>query len=224
MIEGTYSATMSGFFDNIHIDWKLILEFIRVTIWPFIIFFFIFYFRKNIAALVDRIREFEGFGAKVRVDKQLEAQKEFDSEEKIAKSEVAKQKKLIGFIKEDYEKKLGEKKKTIEYLINEVSVRNLHLDFERIYNLIFGSQINLLKTLSAKGSVGSTQEEVIRFFVMVQRAWLGFQSWTFNQYLNYLLIKQLIEITPQGNYIITDKGRAFLSYISYLGYTENKPL
>lgn len=226
-MDGTSSATPTNLFT---LDWKLLLEYLRVVIWPLIVTTFIIYFRKNIAFLIDRITIIKGpGGTEVRADDQKRAQAQEGSTKQAPQEEIEKIiKPQIDQIKKNYEEELAKEKRNkeevVNYLLDQLSIKDLEIEFEKIYRLIFGSQIALLRTLTTNRSMGSTREDLLLRFVLLQRTWSVFQGWTLDQYLSFLITNKLVEITRQGAYILTDKGRVFLAYIDSLGYSSDKGL
>lgn len=216
---------------QINIDWQLILNYLGVLSWPFVISVCVIYFRKNLAGLIDRITIIKGpGGTEIRAEEKTQANEQKQAEKTIDTEKIERlAKKQIKEIKSQFEKTLDEEKRskdaTINYLLDQLSIKTLELNFEKVYRVIFGSQISLLRSLLSQDPKGKTIEEVLIFFAMVQRAWQPtFQSWTTDQYLNFLITNGLVEFTFQSTYKITDKGKYFLGYISNLGYPENKGL
>lgn len=223
-------ATETAILAKLNFNWALLLEFTRVLVWPLLILFVVSYFRKNFAGFLDRLykAKFPG-GVEVEAEQQKTSQVPSEEEQTSVEGELAKQKELIDTIRKEYEGKLERTqkgaKKLVDDLISEISIRDLQIDFERVYNLIFGSQIAFLENLLVRGSVGSFPQEVLAYFITVRKVWQpAFNTWTLDQYLNFLLTRHLVELTYQGNYRITYKGKAFLSYITNLRYSKNKSL
>ena len=92
----------------------------------------------------------------------------------------------------------------------------MYLDLERIYRIIFGSQIDLLKRLRLNPA-GESATNTITFFVLTQRIFPVIKNWLFSQYVSFLLNNQLIYLQNEY-YFITDKGRAFLAYIEFFNF------
>jgi hypothetical protein len=85
------------------------------------------------------------------------------------------------------------------------------VDFERIYNLVYGSQLQILTHLN---SVPRASEAELRPFydAAVSQYPDVFRAYPFEPYINYLVSQHLI--TQQGNtFTITVKGREFLTYL-----------
>lgn len=108
-------------------------------------------------------------------------------------------------------------------LIRHLAVAQAGLWFERTYNLIFGTQIRLLKHLNEiKKPVNS--DFMDQYFALQQQRFpQEFTSWTTTQYLEFMLSSQLIEIVDQ-QYQITPEGAEFLIEITRRGLSEGKAL
>jgi len=234
-----YTLTLIGTFIFLIYSWNFekadkIFDFLKVTLWPIAFLIFVFLFRNNIAKFIENlIIRVKGPGdTEITLEQQKKVQEQKSGIIQISQEELGKLSKQTEEIKKEYEDQLNKERKEKEgkeafnnYLIDQLFIKDLQIDFERIYRLIFGSQIMLLRNLSSKGSSGSTTNELLIFFVMVQRIWSpAFQNWTFNLYLEFLLKNQLIQLIPPDSYLITEKGKAFLIYITSLSYPENKSL
>ena len=101
----------------------------------------------------------------------------------------------------------------------------MQIDFERTYNLIFGSQLWLLHVLRNTPS-GIPSSDLVQYFAQQkQQSPEMFENWMLENYLQLLFKKGFCELNePTQSYKITSRGVAFLSYISDLGYSLSKPL
>ena len=113
---------------------------------------------------------------------------------------------------------------TIKVLIKHLAATKVLLEFEQIQNLIFGSQIYLLKKLNEVVGQGQSKESVIAHF---QRAKDLFKEqlgdWSFEQYMAFLLGRALV-ISQGVNYHITNLGVEYLTWMARNGRSENRPL
>lgn len=209
----------------IKINWLLILEYIKVIVWPVIVSGFLLYFRNNIRGLIDRITTIkEPGGTEIRAEQERKIEKQEEGIGKISDENIKKDLQLqIEEVKKTYEEELSKEKKAstdkdkiINNLLEQLSFKSLQLEFEQIYKLIFGSQIDLLKRLRQSSS-GEANKDTIFFFALIQRLFTVFASWTFSQYMNFLSTTGLIYFN-NDRYFITDKGKAFLGYIEILNY------
>jgi hypothetical protein len=89
---------------------------------------------------------------------------------------------------------------------------NVQVAHERNYNVIFGSQLQLLARANSGGGVPLNAAKA-----MYEAAKSGnpevYLTFTFEQWMGFLQGAGLIEIAPSGNYILTSFGRGFLKYI-----------
>ncbi len=93
------------------------------------------------------------------------------------------------------------------------------LKYERIMNIIYGTQIRLLENLEKKSKYGESIQNLQSYYVEFQR--LGNNHITrFDEYLGFLQASNLIEI-KENMAILTTVGQNFLIYIRsiYPGYS-----
>lgn len=209
------------------ISW--ILEYLKVLIWPIIIGGVIIYYRKNIQAFIDRIWKLKFPGGELEAEKQknLQSVDEGGGREN-AEETLSQQTELIEEVKNQYETQYStlqqNAQQAIQDLLNQLSVKDIQLNFERTYNVIFGSQIALLELLLPK-TTGESRAFLDLFYSQVKKINFPiFENWTLDAYIQLLIYKLLVEVTPVGNYKITVRGASFLSYITNLNYPKNKDL
>ncbi len=102
----------------------------------------------------------------------------------------------------------------------EVEKLRQELEFERIYSVIFGSQIEFLKLLrssSQKQGAFVSQFEFLLFFDNVQENYKIFESWSPLEFLKVLMNNSLVE---DKEFRITQKGLDFLQYIEDNNYND----
>lgn len=113
---------------------------------------------------------------------------------------------------------------TIKVLIKHLGAAKILLEFEQIHNLIFGSQIFLLKKLNEVAGQGKPREFVAAHFEQIKSLFpelLG--NWSLEQYLAFLLSRSLITI--KGSiFHITNLGVEYLTWMIRNGRREDKPL
>ena len=115
-------------------------------------------------------------------------------------------------------------KETIDLLIKHLAVTQLWLTAERVYRMIFGSQITLLKFLNTSG--GSTSKVTLSQYYDVVKTQFpeSYNNYSFEQYLQFLLTQGLITTEDNEHYVITMGGKEFLKWIMEAGLPEDKPL
>ena len=95
----------------------------------------------------------------------------------------------------------------------------LALEFEKIYRLIFGSQIHLLFLLRDKGGSSLPVGEARNIYLESKEIWPDiYKNYAFEAWLQYLTIhSEVIEENEKG-LKITQEGIAFLNYITAKNY------
>lgn len=103
---------------------------------------------------------------------------------------------------------------------SEVEQLKKQLEFEKIYSIIFDSQLTLLKHIRVGKSkiineLGGSKD----FFYQTQEMFPIYKSWNFDEFIGVLLNNKLI---TQQNYTldITQKGLDFLRYIEENNYND----
>jgi hypothetical protein len=99
------------------------------------------------------------------------------------------------------------------------------VDFERIYTLIFGSQIALLAELNGVFAIGSTRARARAFYDHTSSETPGiFENFSFEQWLGFLTANGLVTLEHNGEILkITGVGRDFLRYLVQAGKQTFKP-
>jgi len=207
-------------------------EIINALDWPHLVFLFamlfILLFRKPLLGLISRITSIDKSGIKAL--QAPEAQREEQKKEAVQQLLLAIGDSIVlrdieSRIKVDLTKRgLETDGDTNKVLIKYLAASNILLEFEQIHNLIFGSQIFLLKKLNEVGGQGKPAEFVASHFEHVRGLFseqLG--SWSLEQYLSFLLGRSLI--TTKGNiFHITNLGVEYLIWMIRNGKGENNSL
>ncbi|MFA6097638.1 MAG: hypothetical protein WC788_08520 [Candidatus Paceibacterota bacterium] len=176
-----YSGALYVIKNNSHELSQDILEYLKVLIWPLVILLIVYLFKSNIADLIGRIEEWEapfiGKGKTHGVNPQQEIAKTFPRDE-------GKDFKMVIDAKE---KEISALKDNEQELVDKLTRAQIELDFERIYNLIFASQIDLLLKVNAFGKVEFAY--VLDHYSRAQQASASLlKDWTFSQYIKFWLI------------------------------------
>ena len=110
----------------------------------------------------------------------------------------------------------------VRRLIRALATTHLYWQAEVTYRNIFGSQIALLRRLSAGDCL---PDQLKAFYESARAANPGeYRSYSFEQYLGFLLSTQFIETRPGTDlYAITEAGKAFLTWLTASRLPENKP-
>ncbi|GAK26252.1 hypothetical protein SLIQ_06235 [Serratia liquefaciens FK01] len=111
----------------------------------------------------------------------------------------------------------------IKKLINVASFENYIRKMQWVYIYIFGSQIELMELISAKlPSEGVSSSEVMAFFEQRKNSnrFLG-SNIEFYSWINFLTTNKLVNMA-NGNYYLSNVGRAFLSFLIENQLNKNK--
>jgi hypothetical protein len=181
-----------------------------------------------LAGLISRITSIDKRG--VKAEPTPEAQREKKKTEAVQDLLLAIGDSIVlreveGHIKSDLKDREFETEgDTAKILIKHLAAAKILLEFEQIHNLIFGSQIYLLKRLNEVVGQGQKKEYVISHFERVKEMFkeqLG--NWSFEQYMAFLLSRPLIKV-ENDIYHITNLGVEYLTWIARNGRSENRPL
>jgi hypothetical protein len=194
-----------------------IIYFLKISWWPLVTVFTIFLFKDNIAKLIDELSELDIFGNKAKRGNQPPSQ-----EKSLDKTEDIKKDKEIYEQSQEIIKTLSN---DVNILKNQLANKEIELDFERIYNVIYGSQINILTYLNDSNATINLNQ-INKYYKDVQKNQHPFlNNIDMSQYLSFLtIISRLLESVELDNYRIAAKGKAFLKYIKEIRqYNLNKP-
>jgi len=178
-----------------------LLNYLKVLTWPLIVVTFIFIFKEEIGNFLNEMSEISLFGGKAKRERTPPQQKVEGS-----KNPDAENYSLL----EEYKSLSSNLSNNVETLKKDLSQRDIELDFERIYVLIFRSQMYLLKLLNDAGSL--SLDYLQQHYAQVQKINRGLENWPLAQYLTYLFNNGLMEI-KEDRYLITEKGKFFINYI-----------
>lgn len=205
---------------------------VKEAVWPVVLLLtvlsFMLLFRTQLAALISRITSIDKSGVKTspapesqREQQKTEAVQELLSS--IGDSIVLRD--IEGRIK-SFLKDLGLaiEGDTIKVLIKHLAATQILLEFEQVHNLIFGSQIFLMKRLNEVTGQGQSKAMVVAHFEHVRQMFRpDLDSWSFDQYMTFLLAKSLVTVT-RDVYHITNIGVEYLTWMARTGRSENRPL
>jgi len=183
---------------------EIILQYLQVFLgWPVIILIlgiiFFKWFKEPISDFFRRLVKGEAYGVRVEASSPLEQQKE-------AKQipQLQSQDEIERYIQEHPKEIIEEYIKLLKGYW-----------FERVFNLIFGTQIRLLEYLSKKGTSGEKYINLVGFYdEYVKRSGVAIAQ--IGDYFRFLEAMKLIEYVSEGSELsvkITPFGVDFLSYI-----------
>lgn len=205
---------------------------VKEAVWPVVflltVLSFMLLFRTQLAALISRITSIDKSGVKTSPapESQREQQKTEAVQElllSIGDSIVLRD--IEGRIK-SFLKDLGLaiEGDTIKVLIKHLAATQILLEFEQVHNLIFGSQIFLMKRLNEVTGQGQSKAIVVAHFEHVRQMFRpDLDGWSFDQYMTFLLAKSLVTVT-RDVYHITNIGVEYLTWMARTGRSENRPL
>ena len=204
-----------------------IIKIIEVFAWPMslliIAIVFLLIFKKEIAEKIKTIRSVSKNG--VLMEKSQETNSEnLNNDDLLGKSDSITIREQKERIKKDLEeRRLGnDLDKTIEVLVHQLAVTQLKLEFERIYNVIFGSQIYLLKKLNENSK---HKKDIDSYINTTLNNFEEFKDWTTEEYLHFLFANSLIIYDKEKElFNLTNLGHEFLLWLLQSGKNENKRL
>ena len=203
-------------------------EIIAALGWPHFSFAFglVFLFRDQLKGLLGRITSIDKTGIKTQPNpevqredpKKIEAAQELmlaiGNTVVIQEIETRVKSDLVG-------RSLDVEGETTKVLIKYLAASMVALEFEQIQNLIFGSQIFLLKKLNEVSGQGKSSAAVLSHFEHVQKMFPdSFNEWSMEKYLHFLFARKLV-VHTDGNYHITNLGNEYLVWMTRTGRSEN---
>ena len=106
-------------------------------------------------------------------------------------------------------------------LISHLASTQLNAEYERINSTIFGSQIDLLRSINSATSPSDIGSLKLFYDNAALKYPEPYKNYVFQAYINYLLNTGLVEQKENG-YVITKLGVGFLVYIAEKGLTGFK--
>jgi hypothetical protein len=207
-------------------------EIIKALGWPHFTFLFalvfLLVFRSQLAGLISRITSIDKSGVKAAPTP--EAQREKQKTEAVQELLLAIGDSIVlrdieGRIRLDLSQRgLETEGDTVKVLIKYLGAAKILLEFEQTHNLIFGSQIYLLKKLNEVVGQGQKRDFVTAYFDQVKGLFkedLG--GWSFDQYMDFLIGRVLVTV-DRDTYHITNLGVEYLTWMTRNGRSENRPL
>ncbi|MFA6474767.1 MAG: hypothetical protein WCV88_01035 [Patescibacteria group bacterium] len=168
---------------------KNILEYIRALAWPVVVLLIAFTFRVNIAQLIERMEEWEiPFVGKGKAHGVLAQQQETIKTDVVVAQNEGEDFKAIVTTKEA---EITALKDNSQQLVEKLTRAQIELDFERIYNIIFASQVDLLFKINNFPQVEFAY--ITDHYTKSQQTALTLlKDWTVFQYIQFLITNQLI--------------------------------
>ncbi len=205
-----------------------------IAILIFLIFFSLL-FRQSIIRLIERTKKVGKGGAKfamsqsdpkqeISMDKKSNEKKETPLIQGLQLCDAETKQKFNDIVirETDLSNQSTDEEK-IDILVQYSTALSIFVQLERIYHIIYGSQIKLLQNLNYVG-IRPKSDYSIYFADLVKNNPDWFKEVSFEQYLGYLIGNNLINEDKDGNISITVFGRDFLKYIVQYGLSDFKEL
>lgn len=216
-----------------------IIEILDVTKWPILIIILSLIFIKPIKELIGRITNIGKKGIEARAKSQNTQDKLLSEEKNVEHTDSDKgdiniiaKSALSIFSKETIEKahitinkesnipETGDSDKKYKDLFTYTTAIYIILHFERVYSLIYGSQVRLLQHLNS--SFTETRESIKFYYDNAAKTYPDFYSkYNYESYMNFLFTQELI-VADKENILITWLGRDFLKFIVERGLSDFK--
>lgn len=187
---------------------------------------FMFFFRKPITEFIGRIRKVgkEGVTTDTPPEMQsLDQRKKAVQELMNTSDSIVLREQEESIIKDLSSRGLETEDDSVKILTRHLAATQLALDYEQIHNLIFGSQISLLKRLNEVVGQGRPKEYMDDYLSKVKTMHQELNTWTLDLYLD-LLFKRTLITNVNGKYHITNKGVDYLTWVVRNGRTEDRGL
>ncbi len=208
-----------------------LIEFVKSIGWPqaalLFAFVFIGLFRKELRSFLGRVRSVGKDGV---VTDDIPKPQSAESKTKAVDDLMRSPDSLLlnevetTVLKELRDRGLETSSDAVKVLARRLAATVIALEFEQVYNTIFGSQIYLLKKLNEFLGVGVDQKYVLHHYEHVQKMFSeAFGDWTLDRYLGFLNDRKLIRMDLE-KYSITVRGAEFLLWLVRMGRSEKRNL
>ena len=121
------------------------------------------------------------------------------------------------------QRNLTEGPEAVDVLVRHLAATQIAYWCEQVYTYIYGSQISLLYHLNQRRNAGSISEDLrTSFYDEAVNLWPNlYREYTFEQYLNFLVVRLLVR-NDGGRFYITKFGVEFLQFLTDGGHPLNK--
>lgn len=201
----------------------------QVLAWPIVVILAIVLFKKELADILPNVEEVGTGGVKIgrgAAKRQANEQQVVTANPAITATPTANAPPVSPVIVA-FERSIVASLETmldgakIPALTRALASVRVELAFERVYRLIFGSQIAALKRLLENGPSNRTEAE--GYFDEIKRRYPEFyRDGNFEEWVGFLLRQELVNV-DRGTYRITEAGIEFLTYLFNLRLPEQKP-
>ena len=203
---------------------NLLIQFVQAVAWPITVLFIVIIFRKNISFLIDRIQSFKG-----PAGIEIQAQRMKQVQENVSRKTMGNMEGDIVFTPDpsmsytqnifSLQEDKGDETKSLENLSLELKTKDIQLEFERIFNVIFNVQIEFLDFL--RNNKKMNWKYIKEYFEPIRMKYSVFSNWDEKKFIEYMFVHGLLEIQKE-EVVMTPKGIGFLKYIDTLDYSFYK--
>lgn len=205
---------------------KALFDLIKGIAWPLAIAFIAWFYRDDIKSLLPRVEEAGPTGVKLRPPEREQKTLATDLREagqvELKELPGLGRTPTIARIEKDLHLSIQaypEDQRT-DIALRVLAEARLMLLFERMYRVMFGSQIAGLKRLNERTTVPLV--EAIGYFEQVKEAYPDFyKDFGFADWIRFLQRENLVVVTEE-TVEITDLARDFLLYLTVQGLPEDK--
>jgi hypothetical protein len=205
---------------------KASFDLVKGIAWPLALAIVVYWFRGELRSNIPRLREAGPGGVKLDPADQQQA----DQSSPI--TEAGELKPIPGFgrtptierVERELHKDLERypESERLGVTVRVLAEARIATSFERIYRLIFGSQIFALRTLNAHPN-GIEIDSARAFYEQKVKAAHPdeLKDFTFDAWIGFLIHQNLVAV-KNNIHLITNNGRDFLQYIVIQGLPEDK--
>ena len=209
---------------------EIVCEFLKYLIntitsmsWQIFAFFVLFIFKDSLIDFLSKIKNIHAIGFSFDSDIQQQSIDSIQNNSNPSSDGLSNSKPCNNKDHEEY--KTAKDILILNYDKVDKNTVIKYLEFEKIYQHIYGSQINLLNIhRNIKNEITPNAiETYLNQYKSLYTNLQWFQNLQPAQFVEFLILWKLISILPNGNYKIEDKGFEFINYIFNCGYNFNKP-
>ena len=214
-------------------EWaRLVVDYIDTLAWPLavvgLVVFFGLRFRENIARLLDRVQEVKGPGGLGITTPPPGPGGQSPSDPSIGGAEADV---LTGAMDNlatrlsDTAASLALTETSQEQLKNDYDALYAYYQFERIYRMVYGTQLLLMRSLAVSPERSNSEETLSLYFEEHVRQTAGVSGYTpkRDEYFAFLINSEMIEFDGEAHrYYLTDWGVVFLAYLDHQALSRIK--
>jgi len=113
---------------------------------------------------------------------------------------------------------IGNLEDKVKTLVSHLAASQIKASYERVHSTIFGSQIDLLRSLNGAQEPAAKTSLQLFYDHAVSRYKDFFKNYTLDQYVDYLVNMRLI-VPQDDKYVISKFGKGYLIYLAENGLT-----